>query len=225
MLSMLKPKVWFDALKLRGALKKYPVYSPPNMRNEIELPIGMAKENFNYFQTNLASRQTSFRTFMKTFAIDATTDDRGLVAVSEWFNRYGGLLLYYKPRSATTLRAFVNYDPPWIGRHIGINVVWDLGTYIGNCIIARRASAHWDLNTGDPDPMSCSALGFHRPQVAGLYWPTECDPVTKVFLDSQLLRHHVRLGPSPFFPRRNLVYLVDLWSKPNPPNPETERAY
>jgi hypothetical protein len=58
---MLKPKVWFDALRVRWALKMYPVYSPPNMRNEIELPIGMAKENFNYLQTNLASRQTSFR--------------------------------------------------------------------------------------------------------------------------------------------------------------------
>jgi len=78
---MLKPKVWIDALKLRWALEKYPVYSPPNMRNEIELPIGMARDNFNYFQTNLALRGRSFRMFMKTFAIDATTDDRGLVAV------------------------------------------------------------------------------------------------------------------------------------------------
>jgi hypothetical protein len=225
MLSMLKPKVWFDALKVRWALKMHPVYSPPNMSNEIELPIGMAKENFNYFQTHLASRQTSFRTFMKTFAIDATTDDRGLVAVSEWFNRFGGLLLYYKPRSVTTLHAFVNYDPPWIGRYIGINVVWDIGIYIGNCIIARRASAHWDLNTGNPGPMSCSALGFHRPCVAGLYWPTERDPITKVFVDSELLCHRVRLGPSPSFLRRDLARLVELWSKPNPPNPETEDAH
>ncbi len=222
---MLKPKVWYDALKLRWALKRYPVYSPPNMRNEIGFPLSTARENFNYFQTTLEPRMRSFRTFMKMFAIDATTDDRGLVAVSEWFNRYGGLLLYYKPRSAITLGAFVNHDPPWIGKHIGINVIWDIGIYIGDCIIARRPSAHWDINTGGPDPMSCEALGFHRPCVAGLYWPTECDPITQVYMDSQLLGRRVRFGPSPPFTREDLVSLVTLWSKPNPCNPATDRTY
>jgi hypothetical protein len=142
MLSMLKPKVWFDALRVRWALKMYPVYSPPNMRNEIELPIGMAKENFNYFQTNLASRQTSFRTFMKTFAIDATTEDRGLVAVSEWFNRFGGLLLYYKPRSATTLRALSTMI-----RHgsAGILVSTLFGTWAPISAIASSPGARLDI--------------------------------------------------------------------------------
>jgi hypothetical protein len=222
---MLKPKAWIDALKLRWALEEYPVYSPPDMRNEIELPINLARDNFNYFKANLVFRERSLRTFMEKFAIDATTDDRGLLAVSQWFDRYGGLLLYHKPRSATTLRAFVNYNPPWTGKHIGINVVWDIGIYVGNCIIARRASAHWDLDTGNPDPMSHEALGFHRPYIAGLYWPAGGDPITQVYADSQSLRRRVRFGPPPPFTRRDLAHLVDLWSKPNPPNPEAERLY
>jgi hypothetical protein len=190
------------------------------MRNEIELPLSVAKENFRYFKQNIGYRMEAFRGFMKTFSIDAKTDDRGLAAVSTWFGHSGGLLLYYKPRDTTTLHAFVSYDPPWIGRHIGINILWDIGTYVGECIIARRQSAHWDINTGGPDPLSREGLGFHRPHIEGLYWPVACDPITHIFVNcngrmAAEVRSKRRLPTIP----QTLLQLVGLWSKPNPRNP------
>ncbi len=184
-MSWLKPRVWYSAWRVGSAMCGYPVYAPPNPHNEVELPAGKAKENFDYFLQQRPKRLQDFRYFMKKFGVDAETTDAGLNAVSAWFDRYGGLLLHFQPRDTASLHAFMNYLPPWTGEHIGTNVVWDLGTYIGECVIARCSRAHWDVNTGDPDPVSLEALGFQRPHVSGLVWPPDCDPITQVFMDSR----------------------------------------
>jgi len=182
---MLNLTAWRDKWDIKSALLDYPVFSPPHLRSEIELPIGSARENFSYFLEHLSFRLCALQNFLKKFGVDATTDDQGLAAVSNWFRRYGGLLIYYQRQNTVTLRAFTNRDPTWTSEHVGINVVWDLGIYVGECIIARYPSAYWALNTGNPDPISLKALGYHRPGVAGLYWPSECDPITQIFIDSQ----------------------------------------
>jgi hypothetical protein len=146
--AWLKPKHWYSAWRVRSAMQGYPVYTPPNLHNEIELPISKAKENFDYFLQQRPTRLRCFRDFMKKFSVDAETTDDALTSVSNWFARYGGLLLHFQPRDTATLHAFMDYVPPWMGEHIGTNVVWDLGTYIGECVISRRPRARWDLNTG-----------------------------------------------------------------------------
>jgi len=223
---MLRPTAWRDKRKVQSALKGYPAYSPPHLRSEIELPLSNAKENFDYFLQQRPLRLRSFHEVMKTFNVNATTDDGGLAAVSKWFLRYGGLLLYFRRHSTITGRAFVEYDPPWIGEHIGINFVWDLATYVGECVIQRRPSAHWALNTGDADPISREAVGFQRPCVAGLYWPTECDPMTYVFTDSKYMSHYMQVGgPSQkMMIVGSLVEHVAVWSKANPPNPTLKQS-
>lgn len=217
---MLRPHAWFDALRIQQVIKNYPVYSPPITQNEIDLPLIKAKENFAFFKQNIAFRMEVFRALLKRFSISATTNDQDLAAVSEWFDRYGGLLRYYRLRDTSTLNAFVHYDPRWIGRYIGINVIWDIGIYVGECIIARRRYARWDINTGDPDPLSCKALGFHRPHIEGLSWPPSCDPITHVFDICHVMCRRVRFGPTPPTPPVHLLHLVALWSKSNLQDPE-----
>jgi hypothetical protein len=197
----------------------YPVYAPPHPHNEIELPAGKARENFDYFLQQRPVRLQCLRDFMKKFGVDAATTDDGLTAVSDWFARYGGLLLHFENRSAATLQAFINHDPPWTGEHIGINVVWDLATFVGECVIARRPSAHWDMNTGDPEPVSLEALGFQRPCVGGLGWPPYCDPISQIFMDSHSKSRHMRIGYGRGMSFGNLVDHVAVWSRGIPPNP------
>jgi hypothetical protein len=156
---------------------------------------------------------------MKKFGIDAATTDQGLIAVSAWFERYGGLLLHFQPYSAVTLHAFLGYDPPWTGEHFGINVVWDLAIYVGECVMARRPSAYWDLNTGGPSLSSRESVGFQRPHLAGLYWPSSCDPFFQVFTDSKNMSPNVRVGFVKNIRPDNLADHVTVWSRPNPPNP------
>jgi hypothetical protein len=225
--TMLKLKAWRDRWKVTSALRGYPAYSPPHLRNEIELPIGSAKENFDYFVEHRSFRLRAFQSFLKKFHIDATTDEQGLTSVSSWFRRYGGLLMYFQQRSTTTNRAFINHDPAWTNEHIGINVVWDLGIYVGDCIITRYPSAYWTINTGNADPASLKSLGFQRPGVAGLYWPTECDPITHVFIKSQSMSYNLHGIGHKIMRRGDLVDLVAAWSKAKPVNPalgEVDRA-
>jgi hypothetical protein len=217
--AWLKPKAWYPAWRVRSAMQDYPVYEPPNPHNEIELPANKAKENFDYFLRQRSARLQYFRDFMKKFGIDAETTDDCLKAVSDWFVRYGGLLLHFQPRDIATLHAFMNYDPPWTGEHVGTNVVWDLGTYIGECVIARRPRGRWDLNTGNPDPISLEAIGFQRPCVSGLVLPTYCDPITQVFNDSQFKSRGMRLGYGRGMTFSNLIDHVAVWSHAAPPNP------
>jgi len=211
---MLKLRTWRDRRKAKLALLGYPVYSPPYLQNEIDLPLSKAEANFGYFMTHRAFRLRSLQEFLNKFDVTASTDDQGLAAVTNWFRRYGGLMTYFERRSTVTLDAFVNYDPTWTEAHIGINVVWDLGIYTGECVIARYPSAHWTINTGNPDPISLKALGFHRPSVAGLYWPTECDPITQVFIDSQSIAQTVHgVGGHRVTRAGNLSGAVETWSK------------
>jgi hypothetical protein len=189
------------------------------MQNEVELSRNKAKENFDYFLQQRALRLQCLRSFLKKFEIDATTDDSGLAAVSRWFDLYGGLLLHFRPRDTSSLNAFVSYAPPWTGEHLGINVVWDIGIYLGECIIARRRSAYWDLDTGDPDPVSLEAIGYQRPCVAGLYWPTSADTLTRVFIDSQSMSRENRFVYRTVSLRKSLTFHVTNWSCANPPNP------
>src|SRR5260370_15619265 len=161
--SVLRPSAWLAARKLKASLVSYPIYRPPHLRSEIDLTASKAKENFEYFLQQRSFRLQSFRDFMKRFNIDVATTDASLTDVSHWFDHYGGLLLNFRPYSSIALRAFLHYDPPWTGTHIGINAVWDLAIYLGECVIARRPSAHWALNTGNPDPISREAIGFQRP--------------------------------------------------------------
>lgn len=221
-----RPTLWHRAWKVNSALQDYPIYDPPHLRNEIELPLGEARDNFRYFLDTCAFRLEALSNFLTRFGICATTTDIGLAEVSSWFDRYAGLLLAFRPRTGTTFRAFVDRQPPWTGEHIGINVVWDLGIYVGECIIARRPSAYWDLDTGGPDPLSREAVGYQRPCVAGLYWPTECDPITQIFMDAEYMCGRMRIGHGTFFPKGKLMRHVLGWSRAAPTNPSLEqRAY
>jgi hypothetical protein len=161
----------------------------------------------------------SFVAFMAILGVEAGFDNVGLGAVSNWFERCGGLLLHFRPRSTEAFGAFVNHQPAWTGKHVGINLVWDIGLYVGECVIARRQSAGWEIDTGDPDPISRGSLGFHRPCVAGLYWPPQCDPISMVFFESQSMSYYVRAGSGRRVRINDLVGLVALWSKANPANP------
>lgn len=220
----LRPRAWFRARRLRAALDGYPVYAPPNMRNEIELPRSKAKENFSYFQQQLPCRRQFLHDFLKKFEIDADTTDDGLAAVSGWYDYYGGLLLRFRPYDTTNLDAFVTYAPPWAGEQLGINVLWDIGIFIGECVIARRRSAYWDLDTGDPDPISLEGVGYQRPSVAGLYSPFACDPFTQIFMDSQSMSRENHWGYSRYWLRKSLTQIVAIWSRPNPPNPTLAKS-
>jgi hypothetical protein len=211
--AWLKPRAWYRAWRLKSAMHGYLVYSPPNPQNEIELPTSKAKENFDYFLQQRPTRLQYFRSFMKRFGVDAATTDDGLNAVSYWLNRYGGLLLPFQSHGATSLQAFMNHDPPWAGEHIGINVVWDLATYVGECVLARRPSAYWGLNTGDPDPISLEALGFQRPCIEGLGWPPYCDPISQIFMDCQYKSRYMRIGHGRGMNFGNPVDHVAAWSR------------
>src|SRR2546423_8091516 len=99
----LKFRTWYPAWKIRSRLIDYPVYMPPNPQNEIQITAHKAAENFEYFLRQRSSRLQYFVKFMKEFKVDAETTDDGLISVSNWFDRHGGLLLHFQPPGPTNL--------------------------------------------------------------------------------------------------------------------------
>ena len=156
---------------------------------------------------------------MEHFGVDAGDDERRFGRRLRMVqSSYGGLFLPFQPNGATSLQAFMNHNPPWTGEYIGINAVWDLATYVGECVIARRPSAYWGLNTGDPEPTSLEALGFQRPCIEGLGWPPYCDPISQIFMDSQYKSRYIRLGYGRGMSFGNPADHVAVWSRSNPPS-------
>src|SRR5215510_5772424 len=221
--ARLRPIGWYRARKINSALANYPVYAPPHLRSEIDLSLTEARENFEYFMDKRSFRSQSLIDFMNRFKIEMTTNDSGLTSVSNWFDRYGGLLLPFTPRSTVTFDSFVAYDPSWTGEHIGMNVIWDIGIYLGECVIARNPSAHWALNTGDADQISREAVGYQRPCVAGLHRPARRDPMTRVFRDGESMSAGMRIGYPKVSVRQKLTEYVEIWSRVGRAAPPVEQ--
>lgn len=175
---MLSLRVWLRKRSLERALRGYPLYDPPHKVEEHLLSRELAAENFDYFMRVRLARLADFRSWLRQhFGCEVTLDEKGIRALSLWGNKYAGLLLVQDPDGRPT-RSFFTYDPPWIGAHAGINVLFDLGIALGEAILANCPELRWEL-----DPLSkllpntgkllkqTSGISFQRPLISGFENP------------------------------------------------------
>src|SRR5262249_22223363 len=115
------------------------------------------------------------------FAVTATPDEEGMRALNDWGVKYAGILQVIDPTGSPS-RSYFTYDPPWVEKYTGNNILFDMGIALGESIIANCPKLHWALN-----PTSAilprlgrklkrtSYMGFQRPELAGY-----ADPVVTV---------------------------------------------
>jgi hypothetical protein len=121
-------------------LSDYPVYDPPHRKNSAFLDFESARKNKQHFLDHRAERLDALRGFLHRFEVDLALQGTGLAAVSAWFPRYGGLLA--KLWDLEVMQAFYHFRP-WTGRRRGLNVIFDLGLFFGECVIAGNPNCEW----------------------------------------------------------------------------------
>ncbi len=195
---MLPPQVWLRKLRLRDALREYPLYDPPHKVEERLLSREEATENFDYFMRVRQQRVAYFRAWLRRhFRAVVTFDENGVRALNRWGNKYGGLLLVLGPDGHPT-DSYFTYDPPWTGENAGLNVLFDMGITLGEIVIAKCPKLRWDF-----DPISAilprkarilkrtPGMSFQRPELTGFDDPVSRKiPLHDVYLfATQMMRN------------------------------------
>lgn len=124
------------------ALTDYPPFNPPHRDRQHDLAPEDSKENFEFLISRRADRVTALANFLKKFETVADVDDAGVDAVSVWVAQYAGYLAddFDDP---VTKEAYFDFAEPWIGNNIGLNVIFDLGIYLAEAMIARKQKIRW----------------------------------------------------------------------------------
>ena len=117
------------------------------------------RENFEFFLNQRAARLVALQNFLVKFSVNATLDDPGLAAVSAWLPGNCGALVA-NLRSPTTRGIFFQLAALWAGEWRGMNVIFDLGVFLGECLIARNERLHWVYEPGMSDDGSANHTGY-----------------------------------------------------------------
>jgi hypothetical protein len=122
--------------------------------------VARGEENLSYLLAHRRERLAALRAFLAKFDVEVDTDDAGLSAVSAWCPGNCGALVA-NMRNHATRQAFFQLLP-WTGELRGLNVVFDLGVFLGECVTARNPKLYWKyLGGGSTNDGSASASGYY----------------------------------------------------------------
>jgi hypothetical protein len=161
-----KPQYWFYKARLLRAVEGYPIYDPPHMSAELRMPKAQALENFDYFMRVRLQRLEILRVWMRrNFRFDLTFEPKSAEWLDRWEQKYGAFLV---ADAAEEFKVFTSYQPPWVGKYASYNVMFDIGIYVGEYVIAKRPNIHWAMYEGHKiEPASFCSIGYQRPGLAG----------------------------------------------------------
>lgn len=126
---------------MSDALADYPVYELPKWDSATKSPRDAATEYAQFFLDNRAHRLDSLRKFLARFDVALSFDDAGVMALSTWHPLYADLLL--DEWTEEIQLSYIYFDQPWAAGLLGLNVVFDLGVYFGECMLFRNPRLRW----------------------------------------------------------------------------------
>lgn len=206
-----------DRRKVWKELPSYPVYSPPFHDAEQVLAQRELKANYEYFLAQKKLRRECLAKYLALFSIVLRLDRDGIAELDRWMFRYGGHLLPSNRRlnAEFTIPALTDHEPAWIGPFHGLNVVNDIGIFVGDYIIARCPGVYWDMCYGDGTKRDYERLSFGEPCLYGLRHLLlgEPYPLLKTgeiyeYCDASWSRLHGE--PELFWPQGELIRRLDF---------------
>jgi hypothetical protein len=250
-------KHFFDRRKVWKLLPDYPIYTPPHKsgwEKKDWITPAQAQENYAFFLEQKAKRVETLAQFLAEFGAQATLDDDGLVAVSEWMFRYGAYLRDTRRYRKHSIPAFENYEFVWDGPLAGLNVMHDVYVFCGECIVEYHKDADWFLFTGKWTKRNHDTMGFNKAWIGGmthwaeaekLYppqyieelvqdrWVTICDGARSrpsrwnhPLSLARRIRYHASNDPEPPHPEwPNGFDQFPVWFDDNPQSAATEAAF
>jgi hypothetical protein len=137
---MRSPIDWLKQRRVKEAVRNYPIYSPPNKQEERTLPDSAVAENFEYFLRTRHQRTTFLRDWLREhFRVSTFPEEPDAAPILVWLSRYGEQLLNATPWNSS----FYTYDPPWTDEFAGYNVLFDVGTVIGESVVRQSVNVEW----------------------------------------------------------------------------------
>jgi len=156
--------------RMLDILADYPIYEPlhrqgPNAPrhlgdNDAQAFVARGRENFIHFMEQRHERLAALGTLLAQFGIDVGLDDKGLANISEWLPGNCGALAE-NLRNREVRRLFYEHSAPWEGCWRGLNVIFDLGILLGECVTIRNPRLHWVEWPGVSDDGSATGSGYH----------------------------------------------------------------
>jgi len=190
-----KPKELIERLQvLTPALVDYPLYQPPHRQgpnflhrrpdlNEEEHIryvrefVARADQNFLYFMDQRTARLAALQVFLGKFGANANLDDAGIASVSAWLPDNGYALADFKDKSVVD--SFYEMKTPWTEGRRGLNVIFDLGIFLGEALIRKQPRLHWKFIPGASDHGESANTGYRIQGFRGKR--TSLDPPQRIF--------------------------------------------
>jgi len=157
-----------DRWRVWNTLFDYPVYSPPFHDAEAVLSKKEIAANYEYFLAQKALRLEYLASYLRRFSIELRLARETLPALDRWLYRYGGHLI---PSGGEVIAAMQDYEPAWVSKYHGLNIVNDIAIFAGDYIISKNKDVRWDVYYGDGKKRSYEEKGFGQPLLFGLPHP------------------------------------------------------
>jgi hypothetical protein len=144
--------------RVKRASASYPLYDPPHKKPKRR---PQAEDNFDYFMRVRLGRLAFFQQWLRTnFDLTSSLDRDGVIAISQWADRYGCGLFGDEFDDPLFFRA---YGRDWTGSYTGYNVIFDLGIFVGEFVIGKRPPTCWALAQTREAPQL-----VYQPRVEGM---------------------------------------------------------
>lgn len=105
---------------------------------------------FFLFTKTKTIRREALTTFFSNFGICVGSNEPDLMALSTWFASYAPALGEFLGTEEAR-DVFSEFSQPWIGNWHVLNLLFDLGTFIGDVIIVKKPNRRWERIVGRPD--------------------------------------------------------------------------
>ena len=173
-----EPKILTEKRQLlSAAIADYPLYQPPIRQGPNFLRrtpqqseedyvryareyVARSEQNFEYFMGQRTARLTALQTFLQEFGVHASLDDIGLANVSVWCPD-NDFALVNDLQNPDVRQTFYQMKIPWTEELRGLNVIFDLGIFLGEMLIKRQPRLHWKYKHGSSDDGESAGTGHH----------------------------------------------------------------
>src|SRR5579864_2776476 len=132
-----------EKLRVVDALTDYPPYAPPIWHSDAQSMKDAHEAYKSYFFDNRKRRVEALGSFLAKFDVALSLEDTGVKAVSAWCPIYADLLVDGLQESEDLWRAYNWFETPWTGTLIGLNPIFDLGVFVGECLLHRSRRLKW----------------------------------------------------------------------------------
>lgn len=199
-----------DKRRVLDALTGYPPYSPP-VRDPAKSFKDSVTEYENFFLANTNGRIEALGAFLANFGVALSVDEGGLMAISAWCPRYADLLVDGLESDAVA-GAYRYFEAPWTGHLLGLNLIFDLGIYLGECILSHDAKLKWQPVRA-PDANSVTHNIIFGRRFFALFDPvrwmyTECNNIRA---DKLAKARRLPAYPATGFLREDAIFRVIEW--------------